>query len=331
MSGLGGSLNRRQLLAVAAVGALPWASRPAWSQDFPTKPLRLIVPFPPGGTTDIAARALVDALAKEVGQPVVIDNKGGAGGSVGTRELARAEPDGHTIGLMSVSTHGTNPAVHKSLPYDVTRDFTPITKLLSFPGVIAVNPRFPARTLTDFLRVLKAAPGRHSYASSGNGGATHLAMELFKLRTGVFITHIPYRGSGPALNDVVAGQVEILWDSLPSALPYIKSGQLVPIGLAAARRSAQLPELATFTELGVKDYEPDLWNGLLAPAGVPAARVAVLHEAVRRAAARPEVKKRFDELGATLALTGPAALASQIRTDVDIWRRVVRFANVTAN
>jgi tripartite-type tricarboxylate transporter receptor subunit TctC len=324
-------MKRRRLLGIAAASASPWAALPAWGQDFPSKPLRLIVPFPPGGTTDIAARALVDALAKEVGQPIVVDNKGGAGGSVGTRELARAEPDGHTIGLMSVSTHGTNPAVHKNLPYDVIRDFTPITKLLSFPGVIAVNPRFPARTLADFLRVLKSAPGRYSYASSGNGGATHLAMELFKLRTGVFITHIPYRGSGPALNDVIAGQVEILWDALPSALPYIKSGQLVPIGLAAAQRSAQLPDLATFTELGVKDYEPDLWNGLLAPAGLPTARLAVLYDSVRRAAARPEVKRRFDDLGATLALNGPQALYSQIRTDVETWRRVARFANVTAD
>ncbi len=303
-------LDRRSVLLSGVSAVLTATGTSSLAQGHPSRPIRLLVPFAPGGTTDVVARILADGLAKEMGQAVLVDNRVGAGGSIGARELARAEPDGHTIGLMSVSTHGTNSAVYKSLPYDVLRDFAPITKLLSFPGVIAVHPRFPAKDYAQFIRVLKAAPGRYSFASSGTGGATHLAMEWFKSLTGTFIVHIPYRGSGPAINDVVAGQTEILWVALPSALPFIKSGQLIAIGVAAPQRSSRLPDAPTFKELGPAGYEPDLWNGILAPPGLSKERVAALHAALQRTAARPEVKARFEDLGASIALGSPEALVA---------------------
>ena len=321
--------NRRRVLIAGAGAMLSAAFGRSHAQSYPSKLIKLIVPFPPGGTTDVVARILVDGLSKELNQAVIVENRGGGGGSIGARELARAQPDGYTIGLVTVSTHGTNPAVYKALGYDVIKDFTPIAKLLTFPGVIAVHPGFPAKDFATFMRVVKAAPGKYSYASSGLGGATHMSMELFKSLTGVAVTHVPYRGSGPAIHDVVAGQVDILWDALPSALPFIKSGQLVAIGVAAAQRSDQLPDVPTFIELGVKDYEPDLWNGVVGPAGISSERVAILHAALDRTLKRPEIKAKFEQLGATIALNSPAEFARQIDVDVQTWKRVATFANVS--
>lgn len=321
-------ISRRTALAAAAGLALPASG--AWAQGaFPNKPVRMIVPFPPGGTTDVVARIFVEAFSKELGQPVIVDNRGGGGGSVGTRALASAPADGYTIGLVTISTHGTNSAVYKQLPYDAVKDFTPVTKLLSFPGVIAVNPSFPAKNFAEFMRVVKAGPGKYSYASSGAGGATNLCMEQFKFLTNTFITHIPYRGSGPALNDVVAGQVPILWDALPSALPFIKSGRLVAIGVAGEKRSPQLPDVPTFLELGVKGYAPDLWNGLVAPAKLPPDVLQRLHTAAVQAANRPEVKARVEELGARVVGNPPAEFAKAIEVDVALWKRVAKFANIS--
>lgn len=320
------SISRRH--ALAAIG-LATTSLSRAQGNYPNRPVRMIVPFPPGGTTDVVARIFVDAMSKELGQPVIVDNRGGGGGSVGTRALALAAPDGYTIGLVTISTHGTNSAVYKNLPYDAVKDFTPITKLLSFPGVIAVNPSFPAKDFAEFMRVLRANPGKHSYASSGAGGATNLCMEQFKFLTKTFMTHIPYRGSGPALNDVVAGQVPILWDALPSAISFIKSGRLVAIGVAAERRSAQLPNIPTFLELGVKGYAPDLWNGLVAPAGLPADILQRLYTAAVAAANRPEVKAKFEELGATVVGNLPKEFAKSIEVDVARWQEVAKFANIS--
>jgi tripartite-type tricarboxylate transporter receptor subunit TctC len=319
------TIARRQFIA-AGGAALPLG---AWAQAYPNRPVKLIVPFPPGGTTDVVARIFVDAFAKELGQPVVIDNRGGGGGSIGTRALASSPADGYALGLVTISTHGTNSAVYKSLPYDAVKDFTPITKLLSFPGVIAVHPDFPAKNYADFLRLVRGSPGRYSYASSGAGGATNLCMEHFKFLTNTFITHIPYRGSGPALNDVVAGQVPILWDALPSALPFIKQGKLVAIGVAGDKRSAQLPEVPTFLELGLKGYAPDLWNGLVGPAKLPPEVVQKVHAAALAAAARPEVKARFEDLGARVVGNAPAEFAKAIETDVALWKRVAAFARIS--
>jgi tripartite-type tricarboxylate transporter receptor subunit TctC len=321
-------INRRDALALGAVAAVAPSLLRAQGA-YPNKPLRLIVPFPTGGTTDVVARIFNEALAKELGQPVIVENRGGAGGSIGARVVAGAAADGYTIGLVTISTHGTNSAVYKKLPYDAVRDFTPITKLLSFPGVIAVHPSFPAKNFAEFMALLRAGPGRYSYASSGAGGATNLCMELFKFLTKTFMTHIPYRGSGPALNDVVAGQVPILWDALPSALPFIKSGRLVAIGVAAEQRSAQLPNVPTFTELGVKNYEPDLWNGLVAPANLPRDMLTHVHTAAVAAANRPEVKVRFEELGARVVGNSSAEFAKSIQLDVARWQQIAKFANIS--
>jgi tripartite-type tricarboxylate transporter receptor subunit TctC len=318
--------QRRKLLLAAAAAALPFAAR---AQGYPNKPIRLIVPFAPGGTTDVVARLFTEAFSSALGQPVIIENRGGGGGSLGTRMLASAPADGYTLGLVTISTHGTNSAVYKSLPYDAVKDFTPITKLLSFPGVIAVHPSFPARNYAEFIKLIKSSPGKYSYASSGGGGATNLCMEHFKFLTGTFILHIPYRGSGPALNDVVAGQVPIIWDALPSALPFIKSGRLIAIGVASDVRSPQLPDIPTFLEFGVKGYAPDLWNGFVAPAGLPDAVLQTVHKAALQAANRPEVKAKFEELGARVVGNSPAAFAKAIEIDVELWKRVAKFANIT--
>jgi tripartite-type tricarboxylate transporter receptor subunit TctC len=320
------NIQRRHFVVSGAMSALPLRTL---AQGYPNKPVKMIVPFPPGGTTDVVARIFVDAFAKELGQAVVIDNRGGGGGSIGARALASSPADGYTVGLVTISTHGTNSAVYKSLPYDAVKDFTPVTKLLSFPGVIAVHPSFPARNWAEFIRVVREAPGRYTYASSGVGGATNLCMEQFKFLTGTFITHIPYRGSGPALNDVVAGQVPILWDALPSALPYIKSGKLIAIGVASDSRSAQLPDVPTFLELGVKDYAPDLWNGLVAPANLPRDILQTVHTAAVQAANRSDVKARFEELGARVVGNSPAAFGKAIEGDVALWKRVASFANIS--
>lgn len=325
------SINRRGALAVGVVAGLAATMSDllhAQGVD-PSKPVRLIVPFPPGGTTDVVARIFSEALAKELGQPVIVDNRGGGGGAIGARALASAVPDGYTLGLMTISTHGTNSAVYKKLGYDAVKDFTPVTKLLSFPGVIAVHPGFPAKNFAEFMSVVRAGPGRYSYASSGTGAATNLCMEQFKFLTKTFITHIPYRGSGPAINDVIAGQVPILWDALPSALPFIKSGQLVAIGVAAERRSAQLPNTPTFTELGVKDYEPDLWNGLMGPINLPRDVLVRVHAAAVAAANRRDVKARFEELGAQVVGNASVDFAKSIQEDVARWQQIAKFANIS--
>lgn len=321
-------LTRRAIVSAgAALAAAPALLRAQGA--YPGKPVKMIVPFPPGGTTDVVARIFAEAYAKELGQPVIIDNRGGGGGSVGTRAIASAPADGYTIGLVTISTHGTNSAVYKTLPYDAVKDFTPITKLLSFPGVIAVHPSFPAKDYAEFMKVVRGAPGRYSFASSGAGGATHMCMEQFKFLTNTFMVHIPYRGSGPALNDVVAGQVPILWDALPSALPFIKAGKLVAIGVASERRSPQLPQVPTFLELGVKGYAPDLWNGLVAPANLPRDVVQKLHSAALAAATRPDVKVKFEELGARVVGNSPQDFGNAIRIDVDRWKQIAKFANIS--
>lgn len=325
------SIIRRKTLAAGLGVALTLVGGTAIAAAaYPEKAVRMIIPFAPGGTTDLVGRVVADHLSKELGQPVVVVNKGGAGGAIGARDLANSDPDGYTIGLMNVSTHGTAPAVRK-LDYDIITDFTPIAKLSSFPGVIAVNPKFEGNTFESFMRLMRENPGKYSYGSSGMGGATNLAMEQFKMMSGLDITHIPYRGSGPALADVVGGQVPMLLDALPSAMSFIKAGQLTPIGLAAAERTPQLPDLATFEELGVKGFAPDFWNGLMGPAGLPKDKQEVLYAAIQRTLQKPEVQARLQELGATVATGTSEEMAQQIKADAQTWRKVAEFAKIAEN
>lgn len=314
------------IASVALAGVTPALAQ---SGSYPDKPIRLIVPFPPGGTADLIGRITAEALTRELGQNVIVENVAGAGGSTGFSHLARAEPDGYTLGLGTSSTNGTNSAVYSTLPYDAITDFTPITKLISAPAVIAVNPSFPAQDYEAFVSLIEENPGEYTYASSGTGGATHLGMEYFKSLTGLDIEHIPYQGSGPALVDVMGGHVPMIWDTLASSFQHIESGSIVPIAVAFPERSAQLPDVPTFAEMGLEDYDPDLWNGLLAPAGLPDDILEIIHEAVVRGINDPSSKTKIEAVGAVVVGNSPEEFAEQIEADVAKWTAVAEFADVS--
>jgi tripartite-type tricarboxylate transporter receptor subunit TctC len=243
--------------------------------------------------------------------------------------VASAPPDGYTLLLGTSSTNGTNSAVYKSLPYDAVKDFTPVTQIIRVPGVIVVNKDFPAKDYASFVALIKGAPGKYSYASSGNGGATHMAMEYYKSLSGLDMMHVPYRGTGPALNDVIAGQVPILWDTAASSMAHIQSGSLRPIVVAAKTRLSQLPDVPTFAEAGLPDYDAEMWNGLLAPAGLPADVLAKLSDASRKALAAPEVQAKYAGVGAYVVADTPGEFKTMIEADVAKWKKVAEFAHIS--
>jgi len=313
-------MQRRHLICLAAASL---ASGAAFADTYPSKPIRLIVPFAPGGTTDIIARVVADPLGKALGQPVVVDNKGGGGGVIGAAEAARAAPDGYTLSVATVSTVAANPAINKKIPYDPVADFVPIINIAATPNIIAVHPSFPAKDYKGFIAQLKANPGKFSYASSGTGGIGHLLMELYKSLTGTFVTHIPYRGAGPALNDVVAGQVPIMFDNLPSALPFIKAGKLVPIVVCAPERLAQLPNVPTFKEVGLEPVNRLAFYGLLAPKGTPKEIVDKVNAATRKVLEEPAVKKRIEDTDSILIANTPEQFAQQIKDEFAVYKQVV--------
>ncbi|PTX05853.1 ABC transporter substrate-binding protein [Achromobacter mucicolens] len=324
-------MKRRTWIKLAAAAAtLSLAGAAAAQASYPDRPIRLIVPFPPGGTSDVVGRIFAEALAKQIGQPVVVENRGGAGGTVGSRAVASAAPDGYTLLLGTSSTNGTNPAVYKNLPYDAVKDFTPVTQIIRVPGVIVVNKNFPAKDYASFTALIKGAPGKYSYASSGNGGATHMAMEYYKSLSGLDMMHVPYRGTGPALNDVIAGQVPILWDTAASSMAHIQSGNLRPIVVAAKSRLPQLPDVPTFAEVGLPDYDAEMWNGLLAPAGLPKDVLAKLNDASRKALADKDVQAKYAGVGAYVVADKPEAFAAMIQGDVAKWKKVADFAHISA-
>lgn len=317
-------LNRRHVLTTAAVLAglaVPGAA--VWAQAFPNKPIRLQVPFAPGGTTDIIARVMSEPLGKALGQSVIVENKAGGGGVVGASELARAVPDGHIIGMATVSTTAANPAINPRIPYNTLTDFTPIINIAATPNVIAVHPSFPARDYQGFLAEVKKNPGKYSYATSGTGGIGHLQTELFKSLTGTFITHIPYRGAGPALNDTVGGQVPIIFDNLPSALPFIRDGRLIAIVVAAPERVAGLPNIPTFKEVGLEAVNRMAYYGLIGPKGMPKEVVDKIHAAALQAVADPAVKKRIEDTGSLVVANTPAQFAEQIKAEFGVYKQVV--------
>jgi len=317
-------LNRRHVLTTAAVLAglaVPGAA--VWAQAFPNKPIRLQVPFAPGGTTDIIARVMSEPLGKALGQSVIVENKAGGGGVVGASELARAVPDGHIIGMATVSTTAANPAINPKIPYNTLTDFTPIINIAATPNVIAVHPSFPARDYQGFLAEIKKNPGKYSYATSGTGGIGHLQTELFKSLTGTFITHIPYRGAGPALNDTVGGQVPIIFDNLPSALPFIRDGRLIAIVVAAPERVAGLPNIPTFKEVGLEAVNRMAYYGLIGPKGMPKEVVDKIHAAALQAVADPAVKKRIEDTGSLVVANTPAQFAEQIKAEFAVYKQVV--------
>ncbi|CAB3874861.1 Bug family tripartite tricarboxylate transporter substrate binding protein [Achromobacter piechaudii] len=323
-------MKRRTWINLAAATlAVSFTGAAIAQANYPDRPVRLIVPFPPGGTSDVVGRIFAEALGKQLGQPVVVENRGGAGGTVGTRAVASAAPDGYTLLLGTSSTNGTNSAVYQNLPYDAVKDFTPVTQIIRVPGVIVVNKDFPAKDYKQFYALVKAAPGKYSYASSGNGGATHMAMEYYKSLSGLDMMHVPYRGTGPALNDVIAGQVPILWDTAASSMAHIQSGNLRAIVVAAKARLPQLPDVPTFAEVGLPDYDAEMWNGLLAPAGLPKDVLAKLNDASSKALADPDVQAKYAGVGAYVVADKPDAFRAMIQADVAKWKKVADFAHIS--
>ena len=292
------------------------------AQDYPSRPVRIIVPFPPGGTTDIVARLVADRLGSTLGQPAVIENRGGAGGAIGATEIARAAPDGYTLGIATVSTHGVNPAINPKLAYDALRDFTPISNLASVPNVVSANPSLGVHDLKELITRAKASPGKITYASAGNASLSHMLGELFKSATSTDLLHVPYKGVGPALNDTLGGQVNILFDNLPSSLPHIQSGKLRALAVSSAARLQSLPDVPTFAEAGVPQLNDPSWFGLVGPAKLSEAILARVHKAVATALAAPEVRERMRQAGAVAAGNTPSEFAAQIRTEIERHRRV---------
>lgn len=323
-------IMKRLLPAAFALTAAIGITTGATAQtSYPTKPVTIVVPFPPGGTSDVVGRILADALSKELGQTVIVDNRAGAGGTVGSRTVAEAKPDGYTLLLGTSSTNGTNSAVYKNLPYDAYEDFTPVTQIIRVPGVIAVNKNFPSKQYDGFVKALEAEPERFSYASSGNGGATNMAMEYYKSMTGLKIMHVPYRGTDPALNDVIGGQVDMIWDTAASSMPHIQAGNLTAVMVAGKERLPQIPDVPTAAEVGLADYDAEMWNGLLAPAGLPADVLETLNSAAVRALNKPEVRERYAALGAYVIADTPDEFAAMIKSDIAKWKEVAEFANIS--
>jgi tripartite-type tricarboxylate transporter receptor subunit TctC len=319
---------KRRVWIAAATGVLATAAAPAFGQAYPNKVIRLIIPFAPGGTTDIVGRVIAEPLTRQLGQSVIVDNKAGGGGIVGAAELTRAQPDGYTLGVATVSTTATNPAINPKTPYNPVTDFTPIVNIAATPNVIAVNPSFPAKDYKGFLAELKKNPGKYSYASSGTGGIGHLLMELFKSGSGTFVTHIPYRGAGPALTDVVGGQVPMIFDNLPSALPFIKEGKLIPIVVSAPQRLKELPNVPTFKEVGLEPVNRLAYYGLVGPKGMPKEAVQKIHDATVKSLQDPAVRKRIEETGSIIIGNTPEQFADQIKNEFAVYKKVVETAKL---
>ena len=326
--------QRRSVLAAGLGLAATALARPALAQSYPTKPVHLIVPFTPGGSSDLLGRAIGQELAGSLGQPVVIDNVPGAGGSIGAEKAARSAADGYTLLMGHIGTLAVNPSLYPKLGYDPIKSFAPVAWVARVPNVLVVNTDVPARTLAELVAYAKAHPGKLAYGSGGNGSAAHITMEYLKLQTGTSILHIPYRGTAPSITDLLAGQVQMLFTGAPALLPHIKSGKMRALAVSSPRRLAQLPDVPTVAESGVpgtRDFSADQWYGVVAPAGTPPAVVGALNQKINEALNAPQVRKRLEFEGAEATPTTPQAFADLIASELPRWSRVVKSAQITVD
>ena len=296
--------------------------------QYPNKPIRLMVPFPPGGSTDIVARIVAQKLGTQLGQQLVIENRGGAGGTLGTAVAAKAAPDGYFLTVASTSTHVVAPSVYSKLEYDPVKDFAPVSLMAVTPYLLVVNPSVNAKTVNQLVELMRSQPGKLNYASAGVGSTTHLAMEMLKAASSTFALHIPYNGNGPAGTAVIAGQVEILFGSLPALLPHAKSGRVRPLAVGTPKRSPSLPEVPTVAESGYPGFDASLWLALMAPAGTPAPIVEQLHKEVVAAVSSRETSEALDKAGAEPLTSTPAELAAMVRDGVAKYAKIVKIAGV---
>jgi tripartite-type tricarboxylate transporter receptor subunit TctC len=319
---------KRLLVLVSAVVLFPLS---AAAQSFPTKPVRILCPFPPGGGVDITARAIAHELAPLLGQPVVVENKPGAGGNVAAGEVARAAPDGHTLLLTLNALHAISPHLYAKLPFDAMKDFSFITPLVAFNNVLVVSPGSAAKSVQELIVAAKRAPGKLTFASSGNGTNIHLVGELFKSRAGVDIVHVPYKGSAPALTDLMGGAVAMMFDTIPSAVSHVKSGKLRALGVTGNKRSALFPEVPTIAEAGLPGFEVLSWYGLIGPAGMPKEVVRRLNAEAAKGATGKDFRARMEPLGFEIVTATPEKMAQMLRADSARWASVIKAAGVTIN
>jgi tripartite-type tricarboxylate transporter receptor subunit TctC len=323
-------LPRRQFLHLAAgAAALPTASRFAWAQTYPSRPVRLVVFFPAGGVGDILARLMGQWLSERLGQPFVIENRPGAGGNIGTEAVVRAAPDGYTL-LWATSPNAINATFYDKLNYNFIRDITPVAATMRVPNVMVVNPSLPTKTVPEFIAYAKANAGKLNMASGGNGVPSHVAGELFKMMTGVDMVHVPYRGSAPALTDLLAGQVQVIFDAMPSSIEYIRVGKLRPLAVTTATRSDALPEIPTMGDF-LPGFEASTWFGVGVPKNTPAEIVEKLNKEINVALADPKMKARVADLGGTVLAGSPADFGKLIAEETEKWGKVVKFTGIKAD
>ena len=322
LAGLGLSLSMSGMLFTAPA---------AVAQSFPNKPLRLVCPFPPGGAVDIASRAIALELSKSLGQPVTVDNKPGAGGNIGGAEVARSAPDGHTLLMTTSGIQAINPALYAKMPYDPSKDLAPISVLVSLNNVLVLHPSVKANSVSDVIALGKAQPGLLNYASSGSGTSTHMSGEMFRALSNISMTHIPYKGSAPAMNDLLGGQVMMMFDNIPSALPHIKAGKLKALATTGAKRDPSLPDVPTIAEAGLSGYESGVWFGLMVAANTPREIVSKLNAEVVKGSKSPEFIKRMTELGYIIYGTSPETMAEMNRSEVQRWGPIVKASGAKAD
>jgi tripartite-type tricarboxylate transporter receptor subunit TctC len=323
------AFTRRQFLGSAGA-LLAGAALPAFGQAYPGKPVRFIVPFPPGGPVDTTARGFTHKLSEYWGQQAIVDNRAGAGGIVGAEIAAKSPADGYTVFVCSIH-HSVLPGLKPNLPYDIEKDFVPVTFAAMFPIILVAHPSVPAKTIPELIAYAKKNPGKLAFGSAGTGGGTHLAGELFKAQAGVDLLHVPYKGSAPAMTDLLGGQVQLMFSDAPTALPHIKSGRVRALGVASPKRSALVPDLPTIAESGVKGYEAYSWAGVVAPAGTPAPIVAKLNADISKALSQPDVKQRLFEEGAEAMPTTPEQFGKMLKAEIAKWTKVVKDANIKAD